>query len=105
MEQNKTVIVNLHHNKRCDIYCDRRSIFGNPYDYIKLGITRDEACELFIPYFKNKLTNPAFRAKVLELKGKILGCWCQCNPPCTNSKCKHYRCHLETIVKFLDNET
>ncbi len=88
----RTVIVNLHHTKRCDVYCDRSSIFGNPYDYNQLGITRDEACELFIPYFKKKLTNPDFYAKVLALKGKILGCWCVPK-----------RCHVQTIVDFIEN--
>jgi hypothetical protein len=88
----KTVIINLHHTKRCDVFCDRFSIFGNPFDYQKMGITRDEACELFIPYFKNKLTNPEFRDKVLALRGKVLGCWCVPK-----------RCHVQTIVEYVES--
>lgn len=97
-----TVIVNLRHHK-CDIPCDRTTPFGNPFDHNRLGITRDEACERFIPYFKKKLTDPEFHAKVMALKGKRLGCWCRCLPHCGNEKCKSHRCHLETIVKWLEN--
>ncbi len=98
-----TVIVNLRHHK-CDILCDRTTPFGNPFDHNRLGITRDEACEKFIPYFYNKLRNPEFRARIMALKGKRLGCWCRCLPPCNNPKCKSHRCHLETIVNYLENE-
>lgn len=95
-----TTIVNIKHTK-CDVKCDRTSIFGNPFHIGEF--TRDEACDRYIPYFKNKLTDPDFRAKVLRLKNKILGCWCQCNPPCKNLKCKSLRCHLETIIEYLNN--
>lgn len=98
----QTIIVNLRHHK-CEVSCDRSSIFGNPFDHNKLGITRDECCEKFIPYFYNKLRDPAFRAKVLALKGKRLGCWCRCDPPCNNPKCKSHRCHVETIVEYIEN--
>lgn len=96
-----TSIVNIRHSK-CDVYCGRGSPFGNPYEIGRDG-TRDDVCELFIPYFKKKLTNPEFRAKVLALKGKVLGCWCQCNPKCNAKKCITRRCHVETIVDYLDN--
>jgi hypothetical protein len=87
-----TTIVNLRkHN--CDIVCDRTSIFGNPYDYELLGITRDEACDRYGEYFKKKLQDPEFRGKVMELKGKRLGCWCV-----------PLRCHLQWIVDYLENE-
>ena len=86
-----------------DIRCDRGSIFGNPFDMERLGITRAEACDRFEEYFYKKLQDPEFRAKVLELKGKKLGCWCRCLPPCNNPKCKSHRCHVETIIKYLEN--
>jgi len=97
----RTVIVNLRHNKP-DVACDRSSIFGNPFEIGRDG-TRDDVCDKFVPYFKKKLTNPDFRAKVLALRGKRLGCWCKCEPQCSNPKCKPLRCHLETIVEYLDN--
>ena len=86
-----TTVVNIRHQK-CQIYCGRGSFFGNPYDYEKLGITRDEACELFVPYFRKKLTDPDFCAKVMTLRGKVLGCWCVPK-----------RCHVETIVEYLES--
>ena len=98
-----TQIVNLRHHK-CDVVCDRTSSFGNPFDHNKLGITRDEACEKFIPYFYKKLLNPDFRAKVHALKGKRLGCWCRCSPPCQNKRCVPHRCHLQIIIEYLENE-
>jgi hypothetical protein len=68
-----------------------------------LDITRDECCELFEEYFKKKLNDPEFRAKVMELRGKKLGCWCKCQPECNHPKCKNLRCHVETIVEWLNN--
>jgi len=97
----RTVIVNMRRHKP-DVVCDRSSIFGNPFDHQKLGITRDECCDKFEEYFYNKLKNSEFRAKVDTLKGKRLGCWCKCDPPCNDPKCKSHRCHLETIVNYLN---
>ena len=88
-----TVIVNIR-KQACDVICDRRSIFGNPYNHQELGITRDEACELYGVHFKKKLQDPEFRDRVLELKGKRLGCWCV-----------PLRCHVQWIVDYLENET
>jgi len=91
-ENQSTVIVNLR-KETCDVLCDRRSLFGNPYNHETLGITRDESCELYGEYFKKKLRNPEFRDKVLALKGKRLGCWCV-----------PLRCHLQWIVDYLEHE-
>ena len=84
-----TIIVNLRHHK-ADIVCDRRSIFGNPFLIGRDG-TRDEVVEKYGPYFYNKLRDPVFRAKVLALKDRRLGCWCV-----------PLRCHLEWIVNYID---
>lgn len=97
-----TTIVNLRHHK-CEIACDRTTVFGNPYDHNRLGITRDECCDKFKEYFYNKLRNPDFRDKVKSLKGKKLGCWCKCQPHCGNPKCISRRCHVETIVEYLES--
>lgn len=84
-----------------DVVCDRSSfLFGNPHLIGRDG-TRDEVCEKFIPHFYNKLRDPVFRDKVLALKGKRLGC----EPHCGNSKCKVHRCHVQTIVEYIENET
>lgn len=100
-----TSIVNLRHHNTAEVNCGRGSPFGNPFSHELLGITRDEACERFKEYFYNKLRRPEFRDKVLALKGKRLGCWCKCQPHCGNPKCISRRCHLETIVEYLENET
>ena len=96
----QTTIVNMRCHKP-DIDCSRVSIFGNPYEIGRDG-TRDEVCDLYEAHFYKKIHDPGFRAKVLELKGKRLGCWCRCLPPCNNPKCKTHRCHLETILKYLN---
>lgn len=102
MTAQTTSIVNLRHHNTAEVNCGRGSPFGNPFDHNRLGITRDEACEKFKLYFYKKLQDSEFRAKVLALKGKRLGCWCRCLPPCDNPKCKTHRCHLETIVEYLE---
>lgn len=97
-----TQIVNLRHRK-ADKVCDRTSVFGNPYHIGKF--TRDEACDLYEIYFNNRIkTDIKFKNLVLQLKGFSLGCWCRCYPPCFHPKCKSLRCHVETIIKYLENE-
>lgn len=84
-----TTVINLRHHT-CDIVCDRSSPFGNPYEIGRDG-TRDDVCNKYAILFKKRLQDPDFRARVLALKGKRLGCWCKPN-----------RCHVDTIKKFLD---
>jgi len=102
MASTSTSIVNLRHHNTAEVYCGHSSPFGNPYVHGRDG-TRDDVCDKFAEYFRNKLHNPEFHAKVLSLKGKRLGCWCKCSPPCNNPRCKSYRCHLETILEYLEN--
>lgn len=88
-----TIIVNMRYAK-ATVNCGRGSIYGNPY---RIGVdgTRDEVCDKYIIYFNKRLLDEKFRAKVLALRGHRLGCWC-----------KPKRCHLETIVEFINkNET
>jgi hypothetical protein len=87
----KTTIVNIR-TQKCDEYCGRPSTFGNPYEIGRDG-TRNEVVEKFRDYFYKKLQDPTFRAKVLQLKGKRLGCWCSPR-----------KCHLEIIVEYIENE-
>lgn len=55
-----------------DIYIGRGSIWGNPYIIGKDG-TR---AEVIAKYKKYLLTNTFLMGKIIELKGKRLGCWC-----------------------------
>ena len=96
-----TRIVNCHHHK-CDVICDRSSIFGNPFRIVPY--TRNEACDLYEIYFHNRIKQDMeFKRRVLGLKNLRIGCWCRCLPPCNNPKCKSHRCHVETIIKYLEN--
>ena len=51
------------------------SPFGNPFKVGKDG-TRTEVIEKYRRYLLDRLKDPEFNAKFLELKGKNLGCWC-----------------------------
>jgi hypothetical protein len=86
----KTTVVNVKHTK-CDVFIYRGTPFGNPFDYMQLGITRTECIEMYRQWFYKKLNDPVFRDKVLTLKGKTLGCWC-----------KPDACHGDVIVEYLE---
>jgi len=86
----QTKVVNIRKNKY-EIRIDRKSIFGNPFI---LGVdgNRDEVIEKYKKYFYEKIKRDSdFKNKVLNLKGKILGCWC-----------KPKECHGDIIVKYLE---
>lgn len=91
----KTKIVNLHKDSY-DVYIGRagkgkEGYFGNP---IRLeGGTRKEVLKRYKEYFYQRLENDAeFKQRVLELKGKTLGCFC-----------KPKSCHGDTIVEYLNS--
>ena len=66
--------------------------FGNPYS-INDKRTPEEAVSMFRAYFYRRLlADPEFKAAVLGLRGKALGCWC---PP-------RY-CHAEIIAEYLND--
>ena len=51
---------------------DRNSQWGNPYELGKDG-DRNTVCDSHIYYFKKKLS---LHQQLMDLKGKVLGCWC-----------------------------
>jgi hypothetical protein len=55
-----------------NVYIGRPSKWGNPFEIGKDG-TRDEVIEKFKVYANLTFTKEEI---ILELKGKILGCWC-----------------------------
>lgn len=74
-----------------DVYIGRPSIFGNPFTIGKDG-NREEVIIKYKLYFDYEMIkDPSWRKKVLELKGKILGCWCKPLP-----------CHGDVIVEYLE---
>ena len=91
--KNKTIVVNLYKEKY-DTYVGRAGkgqdgTFGNPYT----GPDRDGNIEKFKDYFYKRIkTDKEFHKKVLELKGKRLGCFC--SPK---------KCHADIIADYLNN--
>lgn len=55
-----------------DVYIGRPSIWGNPFVIGKDG-TRAEVIEKYREYV---LSNKYLMARIGDLKGKTLGCWC-----------------------------
>ena len=90
-----TLAVNLNRGDIGDVYCGRAGkgvsgYFGNPF---AVGdISRDEACDKFEVYFYQRIaTDPEYKLAVEGLRGKLLECFCS-----------PMRCHVMTIVKYLE---
>lgn len=94
----KTKAVNLYKEK-FDVYVGRAGkgqdgYFGNPYKLDK-NTTREEVIKEYIAYFYYRLENDKeFKLRVLELNGKILGCFCL-----------PQLCHASVIADYLNNDT
>ncbi len=74
-------------NKR---FPEKDSIFCNPFKITKL-ITREKSIELYKKYIDDKIKDENFKEKLLELKGKNLGCWCYPE-----------NCHAEYLLEILN---
>lgn len=79
-----------------DVYIGRAGkghdgYFGNPFR-LRIPSERREVIEQYRSYFDCRIkTDPEFRRRVLELKGKILGCFC-----------KPALCHGDVIAGWLN---
>jgi hypothetical protein len=87
-------------NLRCsgyDVYIGRAGksqdgYFGNPFR-LRASEERGATIERYRKYFHNRMeTDPEFKRRVHELKGKTLGCFCKPNP-----------CHGDVIAEYLNN--
>ena len=82
-------------HEHCDVRIDRGTIWGNPYSHLPNSAakwrvaTREEAIAKYREYI---LTRPDLLAKLGELKGKILGCWC-----------KPKACHGDVLVELIND--
>ena len=99
-----TRVVNLR-QAPYDVYIGRRGstptsatgvnypqIFGNPFSVKEYG--RAGCIRKFKEYFLDRVENdPPFRAEVLKLQGKILGCFC-----------KPEACHGDVIAQWVDKQ-
>jgi hypothetical protein len=81
----KTKVV---HFKKChyDVYIGRPSKWGNPFE-IGIDGTRQEVISKYRDYV---LDTKALMDALLELEGKILGCWCHPLP-----------CHGDVLVELV----
>ena len=96
-------VVNIK-NSRFDVYGGRKNgahmlntrvgeagWLGNPH-VMKGEEEREKVCALFKRDFWKKLNeDAAFLSAVLELEGKVLGCYC-----------KPAACHLDVVARFLE---
>ena len=103
----KVINVNREHFYVYDnnyIYIGRPSIFGNPYELnmgkiIKDG-SQEEVISKFRDYFYLRMSNDTkFRDAVMQLKGKILGCFCRPKKGFQGQ----LLCHGQIIAGYLDN--
>jgi len=84
-------VVNVKHEK-CDEYCGRPTVYGNPFRIGKDG-TRIDVIIKYIDYFFDRLEkDPWFKKKIFELKDKKLGCWCAPE-----------LCHCDVIAEYLNH--
>jgi len=90
----ETTVVNIR-SSRCDVRIDRTTIFGNPAPEWKWG--REECIRKFEIYFWDRIERDlVWKAEVLKLKGKVLGCWCK-QPD------REVACHGDVYVAFLES--
>ena len=68
------------------------SIWANPFR-IELGCGRDCVCDKYEAHVR---TRSDLMARLGELRGKTLGCWCK------DKNGKGKRCHGDTLVKLVE---
>ena len=76
---------NVYIGRRCILVIDgirypkENSIWANPYKINdSTGITRNDVLEKYRTYIIQKIENNyELKQELLQLKGKILGCWCK----------------------------
>jgi|688.fasta_scaffold1732070_2 hypothetical protein len=66
------------------VYVGRPTFWGNPFKIGRDG-DRDKVCDLFAKYYASE---PALQARIGELKGKSLVCFC-----------KPARCHADFLLE------
>ena len=108
-EPGQTVVVNCKVDPY-DVLIDRTTIYGNPS---KLGMhgDRNAVLRLARKHFTDRFNNePKFRAKVLALKGLVLGCHCKpllCHGDIFVDLINEHECsslHVEQSIKVQDPE-
>jgi len=79
------------------VYCGRPSKWGNPFSYHKgtppawRVANRQEAIERFASWFYAMEQAQLRHEALVELKDKVLGCWCKPRP-----------CHVDILAEFVN---
>lgn len=82
-----------------DVYIGRPSKWGNPFSHLKNSIaqfhceTRKEAVEAYRVWIWLEPQTKLRQAAKIELKGKVLGCWCA-----------PLECHGDVLAKIANSE-
>lgn len=90
----KTTVVNKYHGESFDVYIGRGSIWGNPFSHLDntkalyKTNSRDESIESYRDWI---LTQPQLLARLHEIKGKTLCCFC-----------KPKTCHGDVLAELAD---
>lgn len=82
-----TPVVNRHHKSEFTVYIGRGSVWGNPYP-IENG-NREQVIRRYEDYLRG---NSQLLAKVADLHGEILGCFCSPSV-----------CHGDILAAFADS--
>ena len=80
--------------EKYDIYIGRPSIWGNPFK-ISDGIARLDSIDLYRHWLLKK---PNLLAKLPDLRGKVLGCYC--SPLACHGDVLEYFANLEKVTNF-----
>ena len=70
-----------------DVYIGRPSMWGNPFLEGRHG-TREQVIEKYRDYV---LKDPLLLSQLMDLNGKVLGCWC-----------RPKRCHGDILVELIE---
>jgi len=80
-----TRVVNRRTGEPYDLMVDRTSFWGNPF-HVGVDGTRSE---VIAKYRAMVLSRPDMLARLPELRGKVLGCWC-----------KPRQCHADVLAEL-----
>ena len=84
----QTIVINVRLTNNYDVYIGRGSPWGNPF-HIGVDGTREEVIQKYREWL---LQQPHLMAKLPELQGLALGCWCKPLP-----------CHGDVLAKLADS--
>jgi hypothetical protein len=79
--------------ERFDVYIGRPSKWGNPFTHLAKSIAefrvpKDEVLQRYEAWLRQQ---PELMAALVELRGKVLGCWCKPGP-----------CHGDILARLAD---